>query len=155
MSWLYELLAGKIGQEYARGAVREEALRDRALRDGAGARADALAASKQLDAAAAIHPAFISEHAVRHAFDLGDRGDPVAHLLQAVVAQAGHPFAVGDRLDVVNLRALEDQAADLFAHGHHLVHAYAPAIARAAAARAADRLERLGAGQAMLGEHRL
>src|ERR1700676_2308914 len=100
MSWLNGLLAGKIGQEYARGAVREEALRDRALRDralrdGAGARADALAASRQLDAAAAIHTAFISQHAVRHAFDLGDRGDPVAHLLQAVVAQAGHPCAVG------------------------------------------------------------
>src|ERR1700682_4297723 len=52
MSWLNGLLAGKIGQEYSRGPVREEA-----VRDGAGARAEALATSTQLVTTAATNPA--------------------------------------------------------------------------------------------------
>src|ERR1700683_1698166 len=81
-----------------------------------------------------------SEHAGGHALDLRDRGEAVAHLLQAVVAQAHHALLEGDRDHVVDRCAFEDQRADALADGHHLIHAQAPAIAGAAAARAADRL---------------
>src|SRR6478735_7642812 len=74
----------------------------------------------------------------RHAVDLGDRGPALPDLLQAVVAQAAHALAHGDFGDPIRRRALDGERPDLLGDGHDLVEPDAPAIARAAAARAAD-----------------
>src|SRR4051794_7744892 len=82
-----------------------------------------------------------------HAVDLGDRGAALPDLLQAVLVQAAHPLAHGDFGDAIGRRALDGERADLLGHGHDLVEADAPAIARAAAAGAADGLVGLDVGQ--------
>src|SRR4051812_44145468 len=82
-----------------------------------------------------------------HAVDLGDRGAALPDLLEAVLVQAAHPLAHGDLGDAVGRGALDGQRTYLLGHGHDLVEADAPAIARAAAARAADGLVGLDVGQ--------
>ena len=84
----------------------------------------------------------------RGAQHFGDRGDPVLHLLEAVVAQRAHAVLARHRGDVVGRPLLKDQAAHLVVHLEHLVDADPAAVAGAAAAHAAvglEGLERRGA----------
>src|SRR3954465_1573987 len=73
----------------------------------------------------------------RDARDLGDRRDAVAHLVEAVVAQAAHAVAHRDRGDAVGRRALDRERADLLGDRHDLVEPDPALVAAAAAALAA------------------
>src|SRR5205807_8868308 len=63
--------------------------------------------------------------------DLGDRGDPLAHLLETVVAQPAHALAHGDLADLLGAAPLEREGLNLGHDLHHLVQADAPAVAAA------------------------
>jgi hypothetical protein len=52
------------------------------------------------------------QHTRGHALDLGDRGQALAHLLQAVLAQALHAFLHSHGHHLIHRGALEDQRAD-------------------------------------------
>src|SRR5688572_6127115 len=74
------------------------------------------------------------------ASDLGDRGEPAAHLLEPVLAQPHHALVdrrVGDRLRGL---ACHRQGADRVRDPHDLVEADPALVARAAAAGAAHGL---------------
>src|SRR5947209_1289332 len=128
MSSFSALSAGRIGQEYSRGPEVGRVARASRAR-GAEARLASSAAraisTAAVSAATARLPAgrrltrhTLAPHgavgarvgreddalqqAARHALDLGDRGDAVAHLLQAVVAQLAHALARGDGDEVVD-----------------------------------------------------
>src|ERR1700728_540366 len=91
-----------------------------------------------------------------NACKLGYRGEPLAHLLKAVLAQAAHPLAQGDVADLLGRAALECHAARVGGHPHHLVDAQTPTIAVAAAATTTDRLIRLQVDEcfvAVLAQH--
>src|SRR4051794_34622463 len=92
----------------------------------------------------------------RHPRDLGDRRDAVAHLVEAVVAQAAHAVAHRDGRDAVGRGALDRERADLLGHRHHLVQADAALVAAAAAPLAAGglvRLEVVAGPEAVVLEH--
>src|SRR4051812_46915301 len=76
----------------------------------------------------------------RHARDLGDRRDAVAHLVEAVVAQAAPAVAHRARGDAVGRRPLDRERADLLGDRHDLVEADPALVPAAAAALAADGL---------------
>src|SRR4051794_39098873 len=74
------------------------------------------------------------------ACDLGDRRQPAADLLEAVLAQAHHALVYGGVHDRLRGLAGDGQRADGVADPHDLVEADPALVARAAAACAADGL---------------
>ena len=83
--------------------------------------------------------------------DLGQRGQSVADLLEAVLAQGTHALGDGDLGDPVDRGTLHHQGPELVGDLHHLVEPDAALVAGLAAAHAPDRFEHLdlaGAGRA-------
>src|SRR3954468_6626762 len=78
-----------------------------------------------------------------HPAYLLDGGHAEPDLLQPVVLQQSHALLHGLLRDHVGRDAVDRHLADLATSRHHLVEADAALVARVAAARAADRLERL------------
>src|ERR1700754_3915477 len=74
------------------------------------------------------------------ACDLGDRRQPAADLLEAVLAQAHHALVHGGVHDALGGLARDGERTDRLAHPHDLIQADPALVARAAAAGAADGL---------------
>src|SRR5207302_4224057 len=71
---------------------------------------------------------------------LGDRGDALTRLFEAVVVQAAHALVRGDLADLFGAAAFECDGLDLGRDLHDLVQADAAAVPAALAATAADGL---------------